>query len=35
MTMQLQFLIPQFIGHFLADAPFTLQTLGSKIFTQA
>ena len=35
MTMQLQFLIPQFIGHFLADAPFTLQILGSKKFTEA
>jgi hypothetical protein len=35
MTMQLQFLIPQFIGHFIADVPFTLQTLASKKFSSA
>lgn len=35
MTMQLQFLIPQFIGHFIADVPFTLQILMTKKFSQA
>jgi len=35
MTMQLQFLVPQFIGHFIANVPFTLQTLASKKFSSA
>jgi len=33
MTMQLQFLVPQFIGHFIADVPFTLHTLSTKKFS--
>lgn len=34
MTMQLQFIIPQFVGSFIADIPFTLQRLGEKRFDQ-
>lgn len=34
MTMQLQFIIPQFIGSYLADVPFTIQRLGEKRFDE-
>ena len=34
MTLQLQFIIPSFIGSLIADVPFTLQRLGEKRFDQ-
>ena len=34
LTLQLQFIIPQFIGSYLADVPFTLKLLGEKRFDQ-
>ena len=34
LTMQFQFIVPQFVGGFLADIPFTLQRLGEKRFDQ-
>jgi hypothetical protein len=34
MTMQLQFILPQFLGSLIADVPFTLQRLGEKRFDQ-
>jgi len=35
MTMQLQFLVPQFLGHFLVNVPFALQRLAGKRFAAA
>jgi len=32
LTLQLQFIIPQFIGSYLADVPFTVKLLGEKTF---
>jgi hypothetical protein len=32
--MQLQFIIPQFVGSLIADLPFTLHRLGEKRFDQ-
>lgn len=34
MTLQLQFIIPQFLGGIIAELPFTLQRLGEKRFDQ-
>jgi hypothetical protein len=34
MTLQLQFIIPQFLGGLIAEVPFTLQRLGEKRFDQ-
>lgn len=34
MTLQLQFILPQFLGSYLADVPFTLKLLGEKRFDQ-
>jgi hypothetical protein len=34
MTLQLQFIIPQFFGSLIAELPFTLQRLGEKRFDQ-
>jgi hypothetical protein len=34
LTMQLQFIIPQFVGSLIADLPFTLHRLGEKRFDQ-
>jgi hypothetical protein len=34
LTLQLQFIIPQFIGSLIADIPFTLHRLGEKRFDQ-
>jgi len=34
LTMQLQFIIPQFLGGFLADIPFVVQRLGTLRFDQ-
>lgn len=34
MTLQLQFIIPSFIGSLIADVPFTLQRLGEKRFDE-
>ncbi len=34
LTLQLQFIIPQFIGGLIADIPFTLKRLGEKRFDQ-
>lgn len=32
LTLQLQFLIPQFIGSYIADVPFTIHLLNQKTF---
>jgi hypothetical protein len=32
LTLQLQFIIPQFMGEFIAQLPFSLQTLGRKTY---
>jgi hypothetical protein len=34
LTMQLQFILPQFVGSLIADLPFTLKRLGEKRFDQ-
>jgi hypothetical protein len=34
LTMQLQFILPQFIGSLVADMPFTLQRLGEKKYAE-
>ena len=34
LTMQLQFILPQFLGSLLADMPFTLQRLGEKTYAE-
>ena len=34
MTMQFQFILPQFLGSLVADMPFTLKRLGEKTFAQ-
>lgn len=34
LTMQLQFILPQFVGSLVADLPFTLKRLGEKRFDQ-
>jgi len=34
LTLQLQFIIPQFIGSYVAEVPFTLKLLGEKTFVQ-
>lgn len=34
LTMQLQFIIPQFVGSFIADVPFTIRLLGNKTFAE-
>ena len=34
LTLQLQFIIPQFIGSYIADVPFTIRMLGDKRFDQ-
>ncbi len=34
LTMQFQFILPQFVGSLIADLPFTLQRLGEKRFDQ-
>jgi hypothetical protein len=34
LTMQLQFILPQFLGSLIADVPFTLKRLGEKRFDQ-
>jgi len=34
LTMQLQFIVPQFLGSLLAEVPFTLKRLGEKRFDQ-
>jgi hypothetical protein len=34
MTLQMQFILPQFLGSYLADVPFTLKLLGEKRFDQ-
>lgn len=34
MTMQLQFIVPQFLGDFIASVPFTLQRMGDKRFDE-
>ena len=34
LTMQFQFILPQFLGSLIADLPFTLKRLGEKRFDQ-
>ena len=34
LTMQLQFILPQFLGSLLADMPFTLKRLGEKTYSE-
>jgi len=34
LTLQLQFIIPQFVGSFIAEVPFTLRLLGTKNFAE-
>ena len=34
LTMQLQFILPQFVGSLFADMPFTLQRLGEKRYAE-
>ena len=34
LTMQFQFILPQFLGSLVADMPFTLKRLGEKTFAQ-
>ena len=34
LTMQFQFILPQFVGSLIADLPFTLKRLGEKRFDQ-
>jgi len=34
LTMQLQFIVPQFLGSLVADMPFTLQRLGEKKYAE-
>jgi hypothetical protein len=34
MTMQLQFILPQFVGSLIAETPFVLRRLGEKRFDQ-
>jgi hypothetical protein len=34
LTLQIQFIIPQFIGSYIADVPFTIRMLGDKRFDQ-
>jgi len=34
LTMQFQFILPQFLGSLLADMPFTLKRLGEKTYAQ-
>jgi len=34
LTMQLQFILPQFLGSLIADLPFTLQRLGEKKYAE-
>lgn len=34
LTMQLQFIVPQFLGSLIAEVPFTLKRLGEKRFDQ-
>jgi hypothetical protein len=34
LTMQFQFILPQFIGSLVADMPFTLQRLGEKKYAE-
>jgi hypothetical protein len=35
LTMQLQFILPQFLGSLVADLPFTLKRLGEKTYASA
>lgn len=35
MTMQLQFILPEFVGSLIAEIPFTLQRLSEKTFAEA
>jgi len=35
LTLQLQFIIPQFIGAYIAEVPFTIQMLSTKKFQYA
>jgi hypothetical protein len=34
LTMQFQFIIPEFLGSFIAELPFTLRILGTKSFAK-
>ena len=34
LTMQLQFMLPQFLGSLVADMPFTLMRLGEKTYAE-
>jgi hypothetical protein len=34
LTMQLQFILPQFLGSLVADLPFTLKRLGEKKYAE-
>lgn len=34
LTLQLQFILPQFLGSFIAEMPFTLKRLGEKNFAE-